>query len=375
MDNLEVSRQKIIRRILWGGIAVVMILPLVRSVNWEQGILKEWACRVEELSKGTFALFPTAQVYFDSGVRDNALNSNLFFSFSALLLRLTGSLFASYRVTMGLIQVATMVFAKLFFDACFGKKEPWAAFFGAFLYVTCPYRWFMAYHQGDLSMTLGWALLPLYAWAVLRLSSAEKGKWFYVLAGAAALAGIGYAHFVLFGTAAAFTCLWAICRKKPMALFSVAGGSVLFLPGLHQLGRLAFSNIYDVWDLVGCSIMPKGYRLGDYFNVYAFREGHPGMGLGLMIGLGAMLWLRFVEGRKAEKDVLRFFPWVAALLCVLSFRAFPWEWVQRMGAPFLRLVGAIGTPATFWGLACGCLCVPAGRALGMLVDGLDGKKA
>ena len=79
MDNLEISRQKIIRRILWGGIAVVMILPLVRSVNWEQGILKEWACRVEELSKGTFALFPTSQVYFDSGVRDNALNSNLFF--------------------------------------------------------------------------------------------------------------------------------------------------------------------------------------------------------------------------------------------------------------------------------------------------------
>ena len=375
MNNLEASHQKIIKRILWGGIAVVMILPLVRSVNWEQGILKEWACRVEELSKGSFTLFPTVQVYFDSGIRDNALNSNLFFTFSALLLRLTGSLTASYRVTMGLMQIATMVFTKLFFDACFGKKEPRAALLGAFLYLTCPYRWFMAYHQGDLSMTLGWALLPLYAWAVLRLASAEKRKWVYVLAGAAALAGIGYAHFVLFGTAAVLTCLWVICEKKPAALLSVAGGSVLFLPGLHQLWRLAFFGVYDVWDLVGYSIMPKGYRLGDYFNVYAFREGHPGMGLGLMTGLGSILWLRFVEGRKAEKDDVRFFTWGAAFLCALSFHAFPWDWVQRMGAPFLRLVGALGTPATFWGLACGCLCIPAGRALGMLVDGPDGNKA
>jgi len=375
MKLLDVSHHKIVRLILWGGIALAMLFPLTRSVDWNQVILREWISRVEELARGPFRLFPTVQTYIDSGIRDNALNSNLFFVLPALLLRVTGSISMAYRMTMLFIQGGTIVFAKLFFDVCFGETESWAVLLGAFLYLTCPYRWFLAFSQGDLSMLMGWTLLPLYAWAVLRLSTAEKHVWRYVILGAVILAGIGYAHFVLFGTAILLTCLWGAFGKRPAALLLPICGCILFMPGLHQLWLLAFSDRYDVWDLVGYTIMPKGYLLGDYLNVYAFRESHPGMGLGLMAGLGTVIWYRFVDSKKNDKDTMGFFSWAAVLLWLLSLRVFPWEWLQRLGRPFLKLVGAIGTPATFWGLACGCLCVPAGRALGMLIEDLSGKKS
>lgn len=380
------DKAEYMRLIPYGVMALVLLFPLLHAPVLDRGIFPEWVARMEELAEG-IRLFPTIRVYQTTGIQDNALNSNLFFLGSALLLRLTGKVALAYRATMLLLQLCTILTAKVFFEAYYGHEEWRATVMGTVLYVTCPYRVFLSYGRGDLSMAFAWAFLPIYAWAILRLRDGSKqdektgaGKdrlamatWKYALFGALALAGMGYSHFVIFGAAMVLTLLWALYGKKPVALLTVAGGCVLCAPGVLAWIRLAFTGAYDEWGLIGRTIMPNGYRLGEYFSSYVFREGRPGMGIGLLIGLGALIWDRFVEGKKMTEKSHRFFLLAALLLTVLSFHSFPWEWVQRLGSPFLKLVGAIQTPASFWGVACGCLCVPACDALRELSEGKAGE--
>lgn len=57
---------------------------------------------------------------------------------------------------------------------------------------------------------------------------------------------------------------------------------------------------------------------------------------------------------------------LSGILTAASLQYFPWDLVQRLGAPFLRFVGLLETPGIFWGAANMLLAVPAGWAVGEL---------
>lgn len=269
------------------------------------------------------------------------------------------------------IQLATLLFLQLFFERFFLDRNSKAGrIAGVVLYMTCPYRVFVCMDSANIPEMIAWALLPLYGWAVLGLIRCRTLVWRNGITAAAALAGIGYADSRMILTTLGIVFLAAIFWKnyRPVA-FSLLG-CVLFAPGWYRLGKCLFTDAYLEMGISLQSIMDKGYRWGQFFTVYVFKDGHPGIGMGLMICLVMGMWMIFVRGEKIRnperKKEIVFFGGIAGLLLFFSTRYCPWDFVQRLGDPFLRLVGMFRTPMVFWGYACACLCIPAAMAVAKL---------
>lgn len=276
-----------------------------------------------------------------------------------------------------LIQVGTLLASLLFFGRLslpveeIGKESKtgnkWEfklspsllpVFFGVLLYMTCPYRIRLFQDPANLRQAAAMALLPLYLWAMTKVRFQGRRLVGMVVA-ALALAGMGYADVVFFLTAAGLTLLVSLLSRKPRLLLPVAAGSMLFLPGLYRLARYLFSDAPSSYEVALRSIMPDGYRLGELFHSYFFRDNRPGLGIGILICLAAGLWMRFIDRDTTRSGICAFFSLLSVFLLLLSLRLFPWDLVQRLGAWALKLVSLIGTPTVFAGMAYLCLCVPA----------------
>lgn len=351
---------------------VVALLPVSCSYIMNSGIITEWIARVEELAvgfeMGQSFLFPSAEVILGTGIKANAMNSNLWFALPGFLVRLTGNMVTAYRIYMLVLQIGTLLASILFFERIFaGAETRLPAFFGVLLYMTCPYRLYVCYDLANISQTVAWMLLPLYLWAVMGILGVGAGKGFgslhFTVVAACALAGIGYADAVFFVTAAGLSVLTGALAKKWQLLAAVAAGSAAFLPGLQHLFQYMFLGGFQELDLPLQSIMGNGYSVGEYFGAYSFRNEHPGMGLGMLACLLTGGWLWFVEKSREPHRVCRNFARLSLFLTVLSLCLFPWDLCQRLGGWALRLVALAGTPAVFWGMGFLCLCVPAACAM------------
>lgn len=352
--KLEQSNGKYLYRILCVLTVIVASLPVACNYIMSGGVVTEWVSQVKTLTMEPLRLFPSA-----------GINSNLWCLFPSLLYKQSGNMALAYRVNILFIQVLTLLFSKLFFEECFSDDNTkFMAFFGILLYMTCPYRIYVCYDLADLSAATVWMLLPLYAWAVLQLVR-KSLPWRALVVAAFSLAGVGYANAVYFVILSGLTLLTALCCKKVLPLAGIAAGAVFFLPGLHRLGQYLTSDIYQAADLPVQTIMKNGYRVGWFFSTYAYRNGHPGMGLGMLICLVAGLWLWFVNGNEWAKK-FRFSLGLAIFLMLLSLRCFPWDLAQRLGTWSLKLVSLMNTPAIFGGLAFACLCIPAAGATGRI---------
>lgn len=354
---------------LYMVILVVALFPVSCNYIISGGIVTEWIARVQKLGEGMQGraqwFFPSSETIIGSGILTNAMNSDLWFWLPGLLYRWTGNIVFVYRIYMIGIQAGTFFASYLFFKRVFAESETkLPVFFGTLLYMTCPYRIYVCYDLANLSQAAAWMVLPLYLWACAGIVSGEKRLW-NMAAAALALAGIGYADAVFFVTALGMTLLVGVISKKIGLFVSVAGGAMLFLPGLLRLGRYVFLDHYYELNMPLQSIMPSGYRFGQFFSTYFFRDGHPGMGLGMLICLLALIWIRFVEKIKVDKKYRAYLA-AALVLSVLSTRHFPWDLFQRIGGWAYKAVCLIGTPAVFWGMAFLCFCVPGADAMGKI---------
>lgn len=368
--SMEQANRKFLYQVLYVLAAVVALLPVSCNYIMDGGIVTEWISRLEEIVSKGVCMFPTAEVFVNTGIWDNAMNSNLWFLFPAFLYRLTGNIVLTYRVYMLALQVITVLCAFLFFRRILlceeaGKENEMAACLGVILYMTCPYRIFVCYDWANLSAATAWMLLPLYGWAVAGLIRKKK-SWIDALVAALALAGIGYADVIYFLCLVGITFLVIVCSRKVFPLLSLAAGTALAFPGIYRLVSYLFLDGFPEGESLTRTIMQSGYRFGQFFSSYAFRDNHPGLGLGMMICLAAGLWLRFVKQGEKMRAFERFFVGLSMLLLLFSLCYFPWELVQRLGTWALKLVSMIGTPAVFAGLGYAALCVPAAGAAGRI---------
>lgn len=357
---------------LYGVLCVMAVaaasLPLACNYIMVGGNVTEWIARVNELAagfrNGELYFFPGMETLAKTGIWKNGVNSNLWLLPPGFFVRMTGNIAAAYRFYMLMIQIGTAVGSLLFFREIFVKeKDRIPVFFGTLLYMTCPYRIFICYDLADLMQAAAWMLLPFYAWAAVRVFS-EKGNWKRILCMGAVLAGVGYADTIFFITFFGITLLMSIFMKNLRGIAGLALGGILGLPGLHRLGVYVFGKGFSELDVMLQTIMPKGYYFGQFFSSYYWRDNHPGMGLGMLIGLLTALWVWFVKtdaGPDREKcnRKCRVFAGLSVFLAVLSLVYFPWDFVQRVGDWSLRLVSLIDTPAIFGGMAYFSLCVPA----------------
>ncbi len=273
-----------------------------------------------------------------------------------------------------LLQGAAVLSSLLLFRRIFGKDRL-AVCWGVLLYAACPYGRYLYYECGDLRQSLFWALLPLYLRAALEIwEGAGKKAWLGVAAGSLLLAVMGYVHGVWFLVLAGVTLSAALWGKKLRLLVAVGLGSVLYAPGLWNLLQYLFTDRYAEGGPPLISIMDAGYTVGDMFTVYAHRPGRPGLGLGLLLGITAAIWLIWVRGAWKPRKVCRFFTVWAVLLLALSSCHFPWDHVERLGMWALKLVSLLGSPGIFFGLAAVCLCIPAAWALKLAGEYLLGRR-
>ncbi len=353
--------------ILCGMIVVITSFPIACHYIMAGGRVTEWIARVNEMAaglhNGEIYFFPRMETLAETGDWENIVNSNFWLFLPGILVRMTGNVVFAYRIYMLLIQSGTLLASLLFFREIFLETESrLPVFFGTLLYMTCPYRIFICYDLADLVQAAAWMLLPLYTWAAFR-AFAEKGTWKQIILAGVILAGAGYANIVFFITFFGLTLSLSIFTKKFKGLLCLIAGGILGFPGLYRLTIYIFGKGFPELDDILQSIMQKGYRPGQFFSSYYWRDNHPGMGLGMLICLLVVLWMRFVKGEKRGDKKSRLFSGMSVFLIVLSMAYFPWDFVQRMGNWSLRLVSLIDTPAVFWGMAYFGLCVPAAEGM------------
>lgn len=261
------------------------------------------------------------------------------------------------------IHLLSALTSALLFRRLFSDK--YITFFGVLFYLTCPYRLSMCSGQASFSGALVWALLPLYVWAVSELFGKQKKSLAALTGAALILAVIGFADIIMFLILLTLTLLTALWLRRAVILIPCFG-AMLCCPGrLFSLTTYLLSPI-ETETLPLHSIMSAGYLPGQFFSGYAYQEGQPGAGMGILLGLAVLLWLLLVEGSLKLPGICKTFLGLGAFLSVLSLRIFPWDLFQRLGLWALRLISLLNSPGIFFGLACFCLCIPAGYGMGNL---------
>ncbi len=370
--RIEKQRNKGMKRllILYVLLGIAVLFPVVSSYVMSGERMPEWTARVEELAagfqSGHLYLFPSAQT-LAAGNGVKSMDSNMWLFLPGAVYWISGNLALTYRIYMLVVQMGTLGAAILMFHRVFGRKDAeMSRFCGVLLYMTCPYRIFVSYDLADFSQVAAWMLLPLYLWAVIGIVKGEGKRSVNILTAAAALAGTGYASVVYFLAAAGVSVLAGLFGRKLWVLVSAAAGGGVFLPGVWRLVSYVFLDGFGDLGIPLKSIMPEGYRFGQFFGSYVFRDSHPGMGLGMLICVLSGVWLGVVE-RKRVLGENKIFMLLSVLFAVISLSCFPWDIVQRLGSWALKLVSLLDTPAVFWGMACLCLSVPTACA----VDGIS----
>lgn len=250
---------------------------------------------------------------------------------------------------------AAKMFGRLFTE----KRTVW---FGVLFYMTCPWRIYLCYDRADLGSVCAWALFPVVVWSITGLYR-QGARWQEILLGTLAVAGIWYADFKMGLMTVGVLLFSALWYRKLWGILVTAVGTVCFLPQGMSLLRFVGMGDTQVWNPMLGSIAPNGYAVGQFFTSFAYAEGHPGLGLGLFASLLLLLWLLWTEESVKLPKGGGFFGAAACLLAWMSMSCFPWDYVQRLGMPFVRLVALLESPAFFFGGACGLLCIPAAYAM------------
>lgn len=265
------------------------------------------------------------------------------------------------------VELGTLLTGLLFFREHFHKEASRIpAVCGGLLYYTCPYRLYVSFTLADVSQAAAWMLLPVYGIFVGRIICSKKDRkklFLNSIAGGMILAAMGYVYPVFCLTVLGLTLLAGLMWKRFAVWMPALTGSILGCMPLLEIVRYLFTGSGKYADLSLNVIMEKGYRLGEFFTAYVYKDGHPGLGIGILFCLILGLWLHLVKGAGRWDKASRVMAVLAGLLAVLSLRYFPWDLVQRLGGWAMRLVALIGTPAFFGGLASACLCVPGAEAV------------
>lgn len=313
-----------------------------------------WLARVDELANalrsGRFMLFPSAETVIAHGGQYHALDSNLWLLFPTILRILCGNTALAYGILMVLIQVGTVMFSVGLFRKIFQNEE--AVFFGTLLYVTAPYRLYVAYDDGNLGRSIAFLLLPLFVRLVFEVYTEKERRNLIAMLGASAVwAGIAYADWVVAFAVLAITAFSVLWYRKWSGSLLILLGVVLYLPGLRYVARYLIKGGMEQWSFPLTSIMSKGYTIGDFFGGLLYREDLPGLGLGLMATLMVLLGMCYVKEHFQWDRKYNFALVLSAVLMLVSCKFFPWDLVQRVGMPFVRMISLWETPAVFFGCA------------------------
>lgn len=355
---MESKNMTTVRKIMYVVMFVVASLPIACGYVMSGGDVLLWLARIEEVKNGLLAgsvvLFPTAEVTvaYDGGAA--ALHSNLWLFIPAVIRILGGSITTAYRLYMLLLSLLAVISAKKFFELLFENEN--IAFMGAILYITCPYRIYVCYDKADLGMAAAWSLIPLFLWGIFKICH-EKIQWKNMIVTAVAFAAIGYASSVLFIITTGLALLLVVYKRKISIILPMFLGGILYLPGFIYLVRYLIGGGMSIWNIPVGSISANGYQWGYFLTTWVYPGDCPGLGLGLIGALSVLAWLWIVEGNIKVTKKYGFFVLIFFLFAFMSMLIFPWDIVQRVGAPLLRMISLMETPGICFGFVSISACV------------------
>lgn len=324
----------------------------------------------ESFAGGVVLWFPTPGLVTVFGSQGMSFDNGVWLLPIVLLQMLGVEEQTAYCIWMAILGVAAMGAAHWMMKAFFENRV--TALSGVLLYMSCPYRIYIFFDRADMGQILVWVLTPLFIGGLARLRLKTRKKAPQGLIAAVAYAGIWYADArwgVLLGICAALYLLF--WERRLSGLLFLAVGAALSLPAVIYLARYLLKGGMEVWDLPLGSIMEKGYTLGHFMTNWTYQPDMPGMGIAFIAALLLLIWFYWSGyGEEMPKAVKGLFL-SAGALTAFSLRYFPWDYVQRIGAPFLRFVGLIETPGVFWMLANILFTVPAAWVVGEICKKQD----
>ncbi len=364
---MDRKQKKTLCLILYILIFAVTSAPVFCGYVMDGGDSVMWLHRIREfresLAGGTVLWFPTPESVTAFNSQSMSFDSGIWLLPAVALQMLGVGEQMSYCILTGLIGIATLGAAYWMMKAFFDNRV--TVLFGVLFYMSCPYRIYICYDRADLGQSIVWALMPLLVGGLARLRADWGSKVLYGFAAAASYAGIWYADarwgVIIGGCTVLYLILW---ERKPVGLVFMAAGAALSMPAIIYLARYTIKGGMEVWDLPSGSIMGRGYTLGHFFTNWTYRPDMPGLGIALAAAFLLLIWLYWagygVKMQKAVKGLLI----SAGVMTIMSLKFFPWDYVQRIGGPFLRFVGILETPGVFWMLANMAFTIPAAWSIG-----------
>ena len=349
---------------------LLTLLPLYGASSAVSIYNGEWMDRLEYLSSGFLSqnllLYPDTDFILRHSMYSNSMNSNLWLFPAAFVYNFSGNITITWIFSMICLQALTLFGASLFFRRIFSLKtislsgnssDQLAAIAGTLLYVTCPYRIFLCYEQYNPFEAIVWMLLPFLGWAIANCLYNPHPLCFILLSGII-LSGISYAHLILYLVICTATFFCSLFFRKLRPLGAIGLSMLFSVPALCRLTSYLSGNQMFTPELPISGIMSEGYQFNQLFTSYAFRDAHPGMGLGIMICLFAGIWLAFIHPQKVPHRLYQPFITLFCLLTLFSLQVFPWDFFQRLGSWMLKLISLFHTPAIFWGIALAVFTLP-----------------
>lgn len=328
-----------------------------------------WLSRIREmresLTGGAVLWFPSPALITAFDSQSVAFDSGIWLLPAIALQMLGVGEQMSYCIFTGMIGIATMGTTYFMMRAFFENKV--TVLYGVLFYMSCPYRIYICFDKADLGQSLVWTLMPLLVGGLVRLRLGRGRKVVWGCISTLAYAGIWYADarwgVIIGGCVGVYLMLW---ERWFASLFLLAVGAVLSMPVIIYLARYLVKGGMQVWNLPLGSIMGKGYTIGFFMTNWTYRPDMPGLGMALAGAFLLMLWLYWSGyGPKMHKTIKGLLT-VTGLLTLVSLKYFPWDYVQRLGMPFLRFVGLLEMPGVFWMLANILFTIPATWTIGEL---------
>lgn len=357
------------RTMLCGMIYILIFVftsaPVFCGYVMEGGDAVMWLNRIREirenLAGGEAFWFPSFELITLHGTQTVAFDSGVWLLPVAGLQALGLGEQISYCFFMGIIGIGTMAAVHWMMKSF--SEDTAVMLYGVLFYMSCPFRIYICFDKADMGQTLVWALTPLLIGGLTRARQGRNGIYWCV--SALAYAGIWYADarwgVIIGGCAVLYLILW---ERWFGGLLLLAAGGILSMPVVIYLVRYLIKGGMQIWDLPTGSIMGNGYTPGLFMTSWAYRPDMPGLGMGLAGALFLLIWLYWSGSNgKMEKSIKGLLA-ATGVLTLASLKYFPWDYVQRLGMPFLRFVSLLETPGVFWGLANMLFAIPAAWTIG-----------
>ena len=215
------------------------------------------------------------------------------------------------------LRIGIVLSALLFFKTIHKDIEN-SALIGTALFIFSPYQMFIAFDKYDFADMLLWIFILIF-----------------------------------------MTVLTLIIRSK-----SVGTKIILILPEILIVLFMVLALVLSYTPESALSFEGKGYVIGELFTSFFYMEGHPGLGIVLVISM--MIWIAMLILKSNSCKFISAFAIIGAVSLVLSLQIFPWDVIGRI-LPFMtKIFNLIESPTIFLGIGTLCFSVVSVKVINEL---------